>query len=87
MIEKICDEIGVEPEQLIIKRLQQENEHLKTDMEVLFNENSNKEKVIIKQNDNWNELKEYCSKEYYGVTTIGVLEKMKELEQGSDSNE
>lgn len=36
--------------------------------------------------DNWNELKEYCKNHYYGITTIGVLEKMQELERG-DSNE
>lgn len=36
--------------------------------------------------NNWNKLREYCNEEYYGVTTIGVLEMMKELEKG-DNNE
>ena len=30
--------------------------------------------------DNWNELKEYCKNNYYGTTTIGILDKMQELE-------
>ena len=42
--------------------LEKENKQLKEDMKVLFNENNNKEKVIIKQKDNWNKLKEYIRK-------------------------
>lgn len=30
--------------------------------------------------NNWNELKEYCKNNYYGITTVGILEKMQELE-------
>lgn len=37
--------------------------------------------------DNWNKLKEYCKDNYFHGTTIEVLGKMHELEQGSDSNE
>lgn len=36
--------------------------------------------------DNWDKLKEYCETYYYGITTIGILNKMQELENG-DSNE
>lgn len=83
------------------KQLQQENKQLKTDMEVLFNENSNKEKVIIKQNDNWNKLKEFLKNtrkenlewdkehncEWKGYNAYSeLLNKMQELEKGSDSN-
>ena len=32
--------------------------------------------------DNWNKLKEYCKTHYYGITTIGILEIMQELEKG-----
>ena len=40
-----------------------------------------------KLQNNWNELKEYCKNNYYGTTTVGVLEKMQELEIGDDNNE
>lgn len=40
------------------EELQQENKQLKEEMKVLFEENDNKEKVIIKYQDNWNKLKE-----------------------------
>lgn len=30
--------------------------------------------------DNWNKLKEYCKNNYYGTTTIGILDKMQELQ-------
>ena len=73
-----------------IEQLQQENKQLKTDMKVLFNENSNKEKVIIKQNDNWNKLKEHLN--YKSERAVGedeyvydeIYNEMQELEQGSD---
>ena len=32
--------------------------------------------------DNWNKLKEYCKNNYYGTTTIGILDKMQEIEGG-----
>lgn len=97
--------------------LEKENKQLKEDMKVLFNENNNKEKVIIKQKDNWNKLKEYLindindrngtkivefeegnrvSETISPIYTLmedksrtmkEVLDKMQELEQGSDSNE
>lgn len=37
--------------------------------------------------NNWDKLREYCNEEYYGVTTIGVLEKMKELEKGDNNGQ
>ena len=37
--------------------------------------------------DNWNKMKEYCESHYYGITTIGVLDKMKELEKGDSDVE
>ena len=65
------------------KQLQQENKQLKEDMKVLFNENSNKENVIIKQNDNWNKLKDFL-KEVLNRDDKYILDKIQELEQGSD---
>ena len=35
---------------------------------------------------NWNELKEYCKNNYYGTTTIGILDKMQELEGKNGEN-
>lgn len=77
--------------------LEKENKQLKEDMKVLFNENNNKEKVIIKQKDNWNKLKEWVNKHYnYYMNNedyIGgrlcftdMKNKMQEMEK-SDSNE
>ena len=31
--------------------------------------------------NNWKELKEYCKNNYYGITTIGILDKIQELEE------
>lgn len=162
MIEKICDEIGITPEQIIIEKLQQknkilkenaenndkvvdkvnwENQQLKNNINKLQKElneenlqcskysielNNLKEEnkklngaiqtydILLKSNveenkqlkDNWNKLKEYIKetklKEFeksygkrFGKTFIQaeiivcnmILDKMKELEQGSDSNE
>lgn len=50
MIEKICDEICVEPEQLIIKQLQQQNKQLKIQI-------SAREEVCNRLESNWNKLK------------------------------
>lgn len=41
------------------EKLEQENKKLKEDMKVLFEENNSKEKVIIKYQDNLNELKKH----------------------------
>lgn len=77
--------------------LEKENKQLKEDMKVLFNENNNKEKVIIKQKDNWNKLKEWVNKhfnyymnneDYIGgrLCFTDMKNKMQEMEK-SDSNE
>ena len=83
--------------------LEKENKQLKEDMKVLFNENNAKEKVIIKQKNNWNKLKKHCNimlsifekmdeqtkQEQLDKYAIygKFLYKMKELEKGSDINE
>ena len=71
MIEKICDEIGVEPEQLMIKQLQQENKKLKDDW--------NKLKEYLKT------IYKGCPPHEKEVLMF-ITDKMQELEQGSDSN-
>lgn len=135
MIEKICNEIGVTPEQLIIKQLQQENKILRDNAEhngkvvdkvnwqnmllkkenqelkedikrlqkELNEENLQCSKNAIKINDlkeknkqlkdNWNKLKKYIKTEIpedVFIDTewfVSILDKMHELEQGSDNNE
>lgn len=80
-----------------IENLQQENEQLKERMEYLERSNNRREDIIIEQRqeisdleDNWDELKEYAKEiistdnELYGTD---LLDKMRELEQGSDNNE
>lgn len=37
-------------------------------------------KKFKKLKNNWEKLKEFCKTHYYGVTTIGILDEMKELE-------
>ncbi len=70
MIEKICDEIGAMPEQLIIKQLQQENKRLKEEYSRLeekylcnvpcCNKNDcDLYEDYMKLKHNWNKLKEY----------------------------
>lgn len=131
MIEKICNEIGVTPEQLIIKQLQQENkilrdnaEHnekvvdkvnwekqlLKKENNQLKNDINKLQKELNEENlqcskysiefndlkeenqqlkDNWNELKKLFNQKYYNGERIDIkdiLDKMQELEKGSDSN-
>lgn len=64
----------------------------------LFNEMANWKEESQKQKDNWNKLKEYLKGfdiEYLNEimehnlanTLENILDKMQELEQGSDSNE
>lgn len=85
-----------------IENLQQENKQLKERIAYLERSNNRREDTILEQRqkisdleDNWNKLKDYIVKEYYmylpleaSTKSITILiDKMKELEQGSDSNE
>lgn len=120
MIEKICNEIGITPEQIIIEKLQQENKQLKvqllvaqTNEETFRLEMKDITKILgldedtifddVKAyarslKDNWNELKEIARSQSGFKKIAGLkggawfeidelLDKMQELEQGSDSNE
>lgn len=86
MIEKICDEIGVTPEQLIIKQLQQENKQLKEKLDCDLQWALKYEKQV----GNWNKLKEYLN--YKSERAVGedeyvydeIYNEMQEIEQGSD---
>ena len=82
------------------EQLQQENEKLKERIEYLERSNNRREDTIIEQRqeisdleDNWNKLKKYIKTEIPEDAFIdtewfvSILDKMQELEQGSDSNE
>lgn len=96
MIEKICDEIGVEPEQLMIKQLQQENKQLEDLIDTILNFSFFKEECPLNFGfeDNLKEDKaqnifysdEYCENNCNGIYKDCWLKYFKEL-QGSDSNE
>ncbi len=75
MIEKICNEIGITSNELIIKLLQQENKQLK--------DNWNKLKEIIKKEQDYYM---YRKDNRYRGFLYKLSEKMQEL-QGSDSYE
>ena len=85
MIEKICEEIGVAPEELIIKQLQQENNQLKeekTTFEVAFNLAKRKEEeyeFILKELRSWLEKLGNCD-----IYTSEILSKLNELEGGKN---
>lgn len=76
-----------------ITNLQQENKQLKERIEYL--ERSNKRQEISDLEDNWNKLRKHVGLEWYSYDNESVefevakdiLNKMQELEQGSDSNE
>ena len=83
-----------------IEILQQENKQLKERIEYLERSNNRREDTILEQRqeisdleDNWNELKKYIKTEIPEDAFIdtewfvSILDKMQELEQGSDSNE
>ena len=87
-------------QQMLIDKLQQENQQLQERIEYLERSNNRREDTIIEQRqeisnleDNWNKLKEYI--EYELKTSFKsssrfyyfsiIFEKMQELEQGSDS--
>lgn len=82
------------------EQLQQDNEKLKERIEYLERSNNRREDTIIEQRqeisdleDNWNKLKKYIKTEIPEDAFIdtewfvSILDKMQELEQGSDSNE
>lgn len=57
----------------IVAGLEVKNESQAIAKEVVLSEVENLQ-------NNWNELKKYCKNNYYGTTTVGVLERMQELE-------
>ena len=83
-----------------ITNLQQENQKFQERIEYLERSNNRREDTILEQRqeisdleDNWNKLKEYIKTEIpedVFIDTewfVSILDKMQELEQGSDSNE
>lgn len=82
---------------ILLKSNIEENKQLQERIEYLERSNNRREDIIIEQRqeisdleDNWDELKEYAKEiistdnELYGTD---LLDKMRELEQGSDNNE
>lgn len=82
---------------ILLKANAEENKQLQERIEYLERSNDRREDIIIEQRqeisdleDNWDELKEYAKEiistdnELYGTD---LLDKMRELEQGSDNNE
>ena len=89
MIEKICNEIGVTPEQLIIKQLQQENKQQKDNWNKLKEDLINDINYWQEQEKEWIKLGfiKFGGEANSKIIFKKVLDKMQELEQGSDSNE
>ena len=77
-----------------IRELQQENKQLQKELEEYKNPikyfkyaNKNVVEENKKLNDNWNKLKKLFYQKYYNgerIDTKDILDKMQELEQGSD---
>lgn len=95
MIEKICDEIGITSNELIIKSLQQENEQLKDNWvklkEYLINDINDRNGHKLAEYEDGEKVSEtispiYTLMEDKSKTMKVVLDKMQELEQGSDSD-
>lgn len=80
---------------LILELEKQENEELQQENKQLKIQISAREEVCNRLESNWNKLKEYIGAEWYCFDNESVefevakdiLNKMQELEQGSDSNE
>ena len=83
-----------------IENLQQENQKFQERIEYLERSNNRREDTIIEQRqeisdleNNWNKLKKYIKTEIPEDAFIdtewfvSILDKMQELEQGSDSND
>ena len=79
---------------ILLKANAEENKQLKDNIRQMDNSVDKLQKQLIKEKDNWNELKEFIVKEYYmylpleaSAKPITILtDKMQEL-QGSDSDE
>ena len=86
---------------LILELAKQENEELQQENKQLKIQISAREEVCNRLESNWNKLKEYCKENTLcyevgddentkligsKIHGLNVLDKMQELEQGSDSN-
>ena len=86
----------IENKNVSIVKLQQENKQLKDNIRQIDNSVDKLQKQLIKEKDNWNKLKEIIKKKFVaqgGFTSYEwndllneLLDKMRELKQGSDSN-
>lgn len=80
----------IENKNVYIVKLQQENKQLKDNIRQIDNSVDKVLKQLIKEKDNWNKLKEYIKTEIpedVFIDTewfVSILDKMQELEQGSD---
>ena len=87
---------------LILELEKQENEELQQENKQLKIQISAREEVCNRLESNWNKLKEYCKENTLcyevgddentkligsKIHGLNVLDKMQELEQGSDNNE
>ena len=54
------------------------------DLREMLKENGNKEEVITKLTNNWNELEEWVSKHYVGTLGDSILDKMKEIKESNN---
>lgn len=85
-------DMQIEVYEQLIEQLQQENKQLKTQINEYQKalDETMSEKIDIE--DNWNKLKEYIKNEIpedVFIDTewfVAILDKMQEIEQGSDSN-
>ena len=79
-----------------VKKLKQENKQIQERMEYLERSNNRREDTILEQRqeisdleDNWDKLKEWLEsnwEESQDIWFVKIINKMQELEQGSDSN-
>ena len=87
-------DIQIEVYEQLIGQLQQENKELKERIEYLERSNNRREDTILEQRqeisdleDNWDKLKEWLEsnwEESQDIWFVKIINKMKELEQGSD---
>lgn len=96
-LDVIGKDIQIEVYEQLIEQLQQENKQLKERIEYLERSNNRREDTILEQRqeisdleDNWDKLKEWLEsnwEESQDIWFVKIINKMQELEQGSDSNE